>query len=69
MKEATMSTHNEANITHYNVQVGHWKVQVPGRDSSDAIEQARLKLFADMPRLWDVISKLTADRFTVELVG
>ena len=24
------------------MQVGHWKVQVPGRDSSDAIEQARL---------------------------
>ncbi len=64
-----MSTHNNTHSTRYNVQVGHWKVQVPGSDSSDAIEQARLKLFADMPRLWDVISKLTADRFTVELVG
>jgi len=64
-----MSTNNECKITHYNVQVGHWRVQVPGRDSSDAIEQARRKLYEDMPRLWDVISKLAADRFTVELVG
>lgn len=63
-----MGTHNES-ITHYNVQVGHWRVQVPGRDSSDAIEAARQRLYEDMPRLWDVISKLTADRFTVELVG
>lgn len=64
-----MSTHNNTHSARYNVQVGHWKVQVPGANSADAIEQARLKLFADMPRLWDVISKLTADRFTVELVG
>ena len=64
-----MSTHNESIITRYNVQVGHWRVQVPGSNSADAIEQARIKLYADMPRLWDVISKLTADRFTVELVG
>jgi len=61
-----MNPQNASNITRYNVQVGHWRVQVPGLDRSDAIEQARLKLFADMPRLWDVISKLTADRFVVE---
>jgi len=64
-----MSTHNESSITHYNVQVGHWRVQVPGSNSADAIEQARRRLCLDMPRLWDVISKLAADRFTVELVG
>jgi hypothetical protein len=61
--------HNDSNITRYNVQVGHWRVQVPARDSSDAIEHARKRLLADMPRLWDVIVKMAAERFTVELVG
>jgi len=64
-----MSTPNEASVAQYNVQVGHWRVQVPGRDSSDAIEQARRRLCEDLPRLWDIISKLAADRFQVEVVG
>lgn len=59
-------TPNESQTASYNVQVGNWRVQVLGRDVSDAIEQARRRLFADMPRMWDVISKLTADRFKVE---
>lgn len=57
---------NEPLILQYNVQVGHWRVQVPGRDSSEAIEHARKRLLEDMPRLWDVISTMAADRFTVE---
>ena len=61
-----MDPHIEPSNTHYTVQVGHWRVRVPGRDSSDAIEQARRKLYEDMPRLWDVISKLDAEKFTVE---
>ena len=60
-----MNAHNES-VTQYNVQVGHWRVQVAGRDSSDAIEHARRLMLADMPRLWDVIMKMTAERFTVE---
>jgi hypothetical protein len=56
-------------LPHYHVQVGHWRVQVPGRDQADAIEQARKRLCDDMPRLWDVISSLASDRFQVEVVG
>lgn len=63
-----MNKHIESDVTQYNVQVGHWRVQVPGRDSSDAIEHARRRLCEDMPRLWDVILKLHVDRFTVESV-
>lgn len=56
-------------LSRYHVQVGHWRVQVPGRDHADAIEQARKRLCDDMPRLWDVISNLASDRFQVEAVG
>lgn len=58
----------ENSVDHqYNVQVGHWRVQVPAKNNADAIEQARKQLCLDLPRLWDVITKLTVDRFIVEL--
>lgn len=56
-------------VGRFHVQVGHWRVRVPGRDHADAIEQARKCLCEEMPRLWDVISNLNPDRFQVEAVG
>jgi hypothetical protein len=58
--------HPNESQSRYNVQVGHWRVQVPGKDQSEAIEQARRQLCQDLPRLWDVIHNLADDRFKVE---
>jgi hypothetical protein len=58
-----------ADIYHYDVQVGHWSVRVLGRNTAEAIEHARKRLCDDMPRLWDVITRLGVDRFHVQQVG
>ena len=52
-------------LLEYVVCVGHMRVVVRGRSHGDAIEQARRKLSQDMPRLWDVIHGLAANRFEV----
>jgi hypothetical protein len=50
----------------YRVRVGHWEVSVKAHDSEEAIAIARRQLSHELPRLYDVIRGLTANRFQVE---
>ena len=49
----------------YQVSVGHAKVFVTGLTAREAIESARRRLCAEMPRLWDVIHSLDPKQFEV----
>lgn len=49
----------------YDVQIGLTHVFVEGRDRDDAIQAARRKLCADLPRMWDLIAGIQEDRFVV----
>ena len=53
----------------YTVSVGHARVVVDGHSPADAIHQARLRLSAEMPRLYDVIHSLDDHRFVVTQVN
>ena len=50
----------------FRVTVGHVSMLVQAGSTPDAIDQARRRMCADMPRLWDVIENLDEDRFLVE---
>ena len=50
----------------FRVRVGHTAVDVDGCDRDDAINQARRRMSADMPRLWDVIYKMDVNEFSVD---
>jgi hypothetical protein len=50
----------------YRVCVGHWQIRLKARDAEEAVEVARRHLARELPRLYDVIRKLTAARFQVE---
>jgi hypothetical protein len=50
----------------YRVRVGHWEIRVKARDAGEAIQVARQHLARDLPRLYDVIRKLTTSQFQVE---
>ena len=52
----------------YDVQVGHWHVEVICSSASEAIAQARKLLCRDMPRLWDVVMQLADERFSVRSI-
>jgi len=49
----------------YEVYVGHARVCVDGLSPQDAVERARRLLCLQLPRLWDVISRLELSRFHV----
>ncbi len=49
----------------YEVIVGHARVTVTSRSREEAIQQARQRLCADLPRMWDVIHSLEVQRFQV----
>ncbi len=53
----------------YKVQIGHAEVVVNGQDQADAVHQARKKLSAEMPRLWDLIYKMEDTQFDVREAG
>ena len=55
-------------LSEYEVRVGHMRVIVRGGSHEDAIPQARRALSRDLPRMWDVIHTLAADRFEVNHV-
>jgi hypothetical protein len=57
---------NDATLKTYRVRVGHWEVRVNARDSEEAIVIAKRHLSRELPRLYDVIRSLTANRFQVE---
>lgn len=52
----------------YKVEVGHNSVLVESTSVDEAIRAARTKFSLEMPRLWDVIQKLTPDKFSVSMV-
>ena len=59
-------TSNHQTLEVFLVRVGHWEVRLKARDGEEAIRLARLQMARGLPRLYDVISKLTAARFQVE---
>ena len=54
---------------HYRVEVGHVSVQVEASSPHEALQDARRWFCVDMPRFWDVIQALDADRFRVLLLS
>lgn len=52
----------------YLVQVGHNQVIVVCATAAEAVGRARKQLCSDFPRLWDVISKLSENKFKVREV-
>lgn len=52
----------------YRVEVGHNSVMVESTSTEGAIAAARTLLSLQLPRLWDVIQKMTPDKFKVSNV-
>jgi hypothetical protein len=50
----------------YRIRVGHWEIRLKARDADEAIALARRQMAHDLPRLYDVIRSLTANRFQIE---
>ncbi len=59
-------TNHEDTLKNYLVRVGHWELSLKARNAEEAIEIARRKMACELPRLYDVIRSLTANRFQVE---
>ena len=55
--------------TDYEVCVGHFTVRVEGRSRDEAIVAARRQLCRELPRMWDVIHSLEANRFQVDVAS
>ena len=49
----------------FQVQVGYASVTVQGVSRQDAIQQARMELCREMPRMWDIIHHMEDSRFQV----
>ena len=60
-----MTTDNRTLVT-YRVRVGHHDFRVRARDAAEAVEVARRQLARELPRLYDVIRKLTESQFQVD---
>ena len=54
------------NTQDYRVIVGHASVMVSGRSRDEAIQNARMRLCIEMPRMWDVIESLDARSFQIQ---
>ena len=52
----------------YKVRIGHTELTVNGCDPNDAVRNARRRLAGELPRLWDVIYRMSAEEFRVEEV-
>ena len=50
----------------YDVRIGFARVRVEGRSPDEALYQARRQLCLELPRMWDVISTMSDQRFIVE---
>jgi hypothetical protein len=62
---AEMNNNHQPRKSYY-VRVGHWEIRVTARDADEAVAIARRQLARDLPRLYDIIRNLTANRFRVE---
>jgi hypothetical protein len=60
-----MTTDNRP-LLNFRVRVGHHEFRIRARDAGEAIEITRRQLAHELPRLYDVISKLAETRFQVE---
>ena len=60
------TTHDDKHT--YRVELGHSAVTVESTSPAEAIRAARAKFSLDMPRLWDVIQRLTDDKFQVSMI-
>jgi hypothetical protein len=63
-----MSNETNKTVRMYKVEVGHNSVLVQGTSAEEAIRVAKVKLSHELPRLWDVIQKLTPDKFRVSMM-
>jgi hypothetical protein len=57
---------NHDTLKTFRVRVGHWEIQLKAHDAEEAIHLARRAMACELPRLYDVIRALTANRFQVE---
>jgi hypothetical protein len=57
---------NHETLKAFRVRVGHWEIQLKAHDAEEAIQLTRRAMACDLPRLYDVIRALTANRFQVE---
>jgi hypothetical protein len=53
-------------VHQYKVRIGHTEVTVGGNDASEAVRNARRRLAGELPRLWDVIYRMSEEEFRVE---
>jgi hypothetical protein len=60
---------NPGRLPAYAVSLGHTRVIVHSASPAEAVAEARRLMCADMPRMWDVIGALEADRFQVALLS
>lgn len=58
--------YDETKNREYKVIVGHATVNVFARSRDEAIQNARMRLCTEMPRMWDVINGLDARSFQIE---
>ncbi|MFL6544466.1 MAG: hypothetical protein ACJ8LM_04690 [Candidatus Udaeobacter sp.] len=58
-------TENREFFPNFLVRVGHWETHLKARDAEEAVRLARLQMARELPRLYDVIRKLTSGRFQV----
>ncbi len=59
--------YEESNNTQdYKIVVGHTSVTVSGRSRDEAIQNARMRLCIEMPRMWDVIISLDPRSFQIQ---
>ena len=59
--------HNqESSERTFRVKLGHSEVTVRANSAAEAIAVARRQLAAEMPRFYDVISRVAASRFEVK---
>jgi hypothetical protein len=57
---------NHDTLKTFRIRVGYWEIELKAHDSEEAIRLARRAMACELPRLYDVIRKLTASRFEVE---
>ena len=66
--DTTLRDRPQAHEHQYKVRIGHTELTVSGQDPADAVRNARRGLAGELPRLWDVIYRMSAEEFRVEEV-
>lgn len=60
-----MTTDNRP-LLNYRVRVAHHEFRIKARDEAEAVLLAKRQLNRELPRLYDVIRKLTDSQFQVD---